>query len=102
MSAVSADAERCAVLVSAQVAELGTGLRDMRLQSSVSLIGRESVGAADAARVHAAMGAASGTVRASLASLLAVGRKHPRDSRVCIAVGTTTHACRLDLNSSTR
>ena len=46
-----------------QVAALDSGLRDMRLQSSVSLIGRQRVDAADAAHVNAAMTAASATVR---------------------------------------
>ena len=46
----------------AQVAELGTGLRDMRLQSSVSLIGRQRVEAADTPRVDAAMSTASAAV----------------------------------------
>ena len=45
-----------------QVADFSTGLRDMRLQSSVSLIGRQRVDDADAAQLDVAMSAASATV----------------------------------------
>ena len=46
-----------------QVAQLGSGLRDMRRQSSVALLGRQRVEAADTARIDAAMSTATAAVR---------------------------------------